>query len=156
MQKIRKTIQSLLLTTGLLGAVLFPVLAPAVAYAQSPTGEEKINQGVCQGTKLEFTSEPTSDPNCKNAGQATNRVNNIVNQIVNIFSVIVGIISVIMIVVGGFKYITSGGDTGKVTSAKNTILYAVVGLVVVALAQVLVKFVFAKAQGGQTGAGGPV
>jgi len=46
-----------------------------------------------------------------------------------------------MIIFGGFKYITSGGDAGGVTGAKNTILYAIVGLVIVALAQVIVRFV---------------
>ena len=49
-----------------------------------------------------------------------------------------------MIMVGGFKYITSGGDSGNITGAKNTILYAVVGLVVVALAQIIVRFVLAR------------
>jgi hypothetical protein len=50
-----------------------------------------------------------------------------------------------MVIYGGFKYITSGGDSGKVTSAKNTIVYAAIGLVVVALAQFIVKFVLGKA-----------
>jgi hypothetical protein len=43
------------------------------------------------------------------------------------------------------KYITSGGDSGNITGAKNTILYAIIGLVVVALAQIVVRFVLAKA-----------
>ena len=60
------------------------------------------------------------------------------------FSAIVGIIAVVMIIVGGIKYITSGGDSGNVTAAKNTILYAVIGLVVVALAQIIVKFVLGR------------
>ena len=46
-----------------------------------------------------------------------------------------------MIVVGGLKYITSGGDSSNVTGAKNTILYAIIGLIIVALAQLLVRFV---------------
>jgi hypothetical protein len=46
---------------------------------------------------------------------------------------------------GGFKYITSGGDSGNVTAAKNTIMYALIGLVVVALAQLIVRFVLGKA-----------
>ena len=59
----------------------------------------------------------------------------------NLFSAIIGIIAVVMIMVGGLKYMTSQGDSANVASAKNTILYAVIGLVVVALAQVIVKFV---------------
>ena len=49
-----------------------------------------------------------------------------------------------MIIYGGMRYITSGGDSGKITSAKNTIIYALIGLVVVALAQFIVKFVLNK------------
>jgi len=51
------------------------------------------------------------------------------------------VVAVIMIIIGGFRYITSGGNDTSITSAKNTILYAVIGLVIVALAQVLVHFV---------------
>jgi hypothetical protein len=46
-----------------------------------------------------------------------------------------------MIVFGGFKYITSGGDSNNVSGAKNTIIYAIIGLVIVALAQLIVHFV---------------
>ncbi len=53
-----------------------------------------------------------------------------------------------MIIVGGLKYITSGGDSGNITSAKNTILYAIVGLIVVALAQIIVRFVLQRATAG--------
>ena len=52
-----------------------------------------------------------------------------------------------MIIVGGFKYITSGGNDGNVSTAKNTILYAVIGLVIVALAQIIVRYVLGKATG---------
>jgi hypothetical protein len=49
-----------------------------------------------------------------------------------------------MIIVGGLRYVTSGGSDASVTGAKNTILYAVIGLVIVALAQVLVHFVLSN------------
>ena len=54
------------------------------------------------------------------------------------------IAAVIMIIWGGFRYVTSGGDSNKVSSAKNTIIYAVIGLIIVALAQFIVKFVLDK------------
>ena len=72
------------------------------------------------------------------------KVNDLVTNIVNIFSIVVGIVAVIMIIVGGFKFITSGGDSAKVTSSRNTIIYAIVGLIIVALAQTIVKFVLTK------------
>ena len=50
-----------------------------------------------------------------------------------------------MIIFGGFKYMTSGGSDDKTKDAKNTILYALVGLVIVLLAQTIVKFVFSRA-----------
>ncbi|MBX4197632.1 hypothetical protein KW801_03715 [Candidatus Saccharibacteria bacterium] len=46
-----------------------------------------------------------------------------------------------MIIVGGFRYITSGGNPESTKSARNTILYAIIGLVVVALAQLIARFV---------------
>lgn len=76
-----------------------------------------------------------------NTTTAENQLNRTVRNVTNIFSVVVGIVAVIMIIVGGFKYVTSAGDSSKITSAKNTILYAIIGLVVVALAQVIVRFV---------------
>ena len=86
----------------------------------------------------------TTDPD--NADQdATSRVDEIIRLVINVFSLIVGVISVIMIIIGGLKYITSGGDSGNVSGAKNTILYAIIGLVIVALAQVIVRFVLDKA-----------
>jgi multisubunit Na+/H+ antiporter MnhB subunit len=54
---------------------------------------------------------------------------------------IIGAISVIMLIIGGIRYVVSGGDSGAVTSAKNTILYAIVGIVVAILAYALVNFV---------------
>ena len=79
-----------------------------------------------------------------NPEEANDAVNNIVTTVINIFSWVVGVVCVIMIIYGGFKYVTAGGDSNNVTAAKNTILYAIVGLVIVALAQVIVKFVLAK------------
>ena len=82
---------------------------------------------------------------CGDADQVESKVNSTIKLIINIFSFIVGIVAVIMIIIGGLKYITSSGDAGNVTSAKNTILYAIIGLVVVALAQIIVRFVLEKA-----------
>lgn len=72
-------------------------------------------------------------------------LNNVIAAILNLLSVVVGIIAVVMIIVGALKFITSGGDSQKVASARSTILYAVIGLVIVALAQVIVRFVLNKA-----------
>lgn len=68
-------------------------------------------------------------------------IGSILTDIINILSSILGIVAVIMIIIGGFKYITSGGEASKTASAKNTLLFAFVGLILAVLAQVLVHFV---------------
>ena len=62
-------------------------------------------------------------------------------QVTNIVLYIVGIISVLMLVWGGLRYILSGGDSKKITDAKNTILYAIVGLIISVLAYAIVSAV---------------
>jgi hypothetical protein len=76
------------------------------------------------------------------AGQPT--VNSLVKTIVTVLSWIVGVLSVIMIIFAGFTYVTSGGDSGKIGTAKNTLIYAIVGVVIVAFAQAIVQFVLGK------------
>ena len=62
-------------------------------------------------------------------------------RITNVVLYIVGAISVIMLVWGGVRYIISGGDSKKITDAKNTILYAIIGLIIAVLAFAIVNFV---------------
>ena len=58
-------------------------------------------------------------------------------QVTNVILYIVGI----MLIIGGIKYVLSGGDSKKVTDAKNTVLYAIIGLVIAFLAFAIVNFV---------------
>lgn len=62
-------------------------------------------------------------------------------QVTNTILYIVGIIAVIMLIIGGIRYVISGGDSKKVTDAKNTVLYAIIGLVIAFLAFAIVNFV---------------
>ena len=61
-----------------------------------------------------------------------------------LMSVIAGIAAVIMIIIGGFMFVTAGGDTNRVSTAKKTLAYAVVGLIVIALARMIVGFVVTR------------
>jgi hypothetical protein len=79
--------------------------------------------------------------NDQNPAQATTQVNNTVKTVISVLSIAVGAVAVIMIIIGGVRYVTSGGKSESVTAAKNTIIYALVGLVIAASAQVLVHFV---------------
>ena len=131
-------IKSLVLTLATLAVAGMPLLIAAPAYAAD------INGGLCTGAGLQI-SETGNASDCSDASLGTARLNGLLTTIINIFSAVVGVIAVLMIIVGGLRYITSGGDSGKVSGAKTTIIYALVGLVVVALAQLIVHFVLAQA-----------
>jgi len=62
-------------------------------------------------------------------------------RITNTILYAVGIISVVMLIYGGLRYIISGGDSKKVTDAKNTIMYAIIGLIIAILSYAIVNFV---------------
>ncbi len=125
-------IKNVVMALALLFAFAAPVTVPAVAYAAGAN----IQGGLNCGANLNVTG--TSCPTNTTGPSGLQRV---LERAVNIFSIIVGVIAVIMIIIGGLKYITSGGDSGNVSAAKNTILYAIVGLIIVALAQFIVRFV---------------
>ncbi|TXG75979.1 hypothetical protein E6P97_04540 [Patescibacteria group bacterium] len=133
-----KKLKSLVISLIAAVPMLAPIAVPAVAHAAEFSPGGSLN---C-GTSITLSEQG----NCPSVdeGEATSKVNDAVRLALNLFSAIVGIIAVVMIIVGGIKYITSGGDSGNVTSAKNTILYAIIGLVVVALAQIIVRFVLAR------------
>ena len=61
--------------------------------------------------------------------------------ITNTLIFIVGAVAVLMLIVGGLRYVLSGGNSSNVESAKNTIFYAIIGIVVAILAYAIVNFV---------------
>jgi cytochrome bd-type quinol oxidase subunit 2 len=130
-KNFRKTLVAAVATLAL---AVIPVLAPVAVSAADIGGSLKC------GSNLDARGAGCNSDVTTGSGS----LNDIITDIVNIFSVIVGVVSVIMIIYGGFRYVTSGGDSGNVSSAKNTIIYAVIGLVVVALAQFIVQFVLDK------------
>ena len=116
-----------------LGLISAPVLAQS--------NNNQIVNGLCQGVNLRI-SESTNASGCNQGGESiTDKINKFLKRLINIISAIIGVVAVIMIIFGGFRYVTSGGNDSSVTSAKNTILYAIIGLIIVALAQLLVRFV---------------
>lgn len=78
---------------------------------------------------------------CQQTKDGKNKTSALVQNVIKVLLWVVGVASVIMIVVGGMRYTLSGGDSSGLTGAKNTILYAVVGLVVAMLAYAIVGFV---------------
>lgn len=141
-KKIKQNFLKFTASLAVLGFLAFPVFAFQPAGAQVST-EPSIQGSLCKGAKdLKFGSPAECDADGSEEG-----LNKLIAQIINIFSIIVGVVAVIMIIYGGFRYITSGGDSSKVGDAKNTILYAIIGLILVALAQFIVKFVLEKSVG---------
>lgn len=78
------------------------------------------------------------------------------SEISSVLLFIVGAIAVIMIVIGGLRYVISGGDATQVTAAKNTIMYALVGIIVAILAYAAVNFVINSFVPGGTNSNGSV
>ena len=74
--------------------------------------------------------------------------NGVFTRITNTVLYAVGIISVIMLIYGGLRYVVSGGDSKKVIDAKNTIIYAIIGLIVAILSYAIVNFVINAIGGG--------
>lgn len=129
------------LKISLVSILAFGVFAVPVVVGPAVVSAADIQGGLCQGADINVVSAGNPQGNCENTTNSGQQVNKLLTQIVNIISVIVGVVAVVMIIIGGFRYITSGGDSGNVTGAKNTILYAIIGLVIVALAQFIVRFV---------------
>lgn len=126
-QKIKNRLV-ILSTILMLGA---PAAVPVAVYAQD------IDDNLCSGANLDVTGGSTDCTT--NATPETFQAK--LAKFIDLISIVIGVIAVIMIIFGGFRYMTSGGDATKVTGAKNTILYALIGLIVVALAQIIVQFV---------------
>ena len=140
------------MTTAGLTLVLTPALVPVAVHAASSVNNN-VTGGLCSGVNGSTNSggtvslnpgTDTSGSDCTSDPAAGDSLGTILSTVIKVFSIIVGVVSVIMIIVGGFKYITSGGNDSNVAGAKNTIMYALIGLVVVALAQIIVHYVLSR------------
>lgn len=96
----------------------------SIVYAASGTATE-----ICNGI------DATGGSTCGDQGKS---VNNAVSVLINILSAVVGLVAVIMIIIAGVRFVTSGGDPAQVKGAKSALLYAIIGIAIVALAQVIV------------------
>jgi hypothetical protein len=132
-------IKASLLSVAALLVIGVPVLAPVGAFAA--VSQTDINNNLCKGSNLDLSA---TTANCKNVNGAGSTVTDLITKIINILSVLVGALAVVMIIIGGFRYVTSGGSDSGVGAAKKTIMYALIGLVIVALAQIIVHFVLSN------------
>lgn len=134
---IKKSLQSLLIVPVLaLGVSLaLPALNTATVGAQCTSDASGGLAGGANCSKGEDQGADLFGPN------------GIFKTITNVLLFVIGAISVIMLIIGGIRYTVSNGDSAAVTSAKNTILYAVIGIIVAILAYALVNFVITSFTG---------
>jgi len=133
------------ITTILAGLLAIPVIAFSVGLI-API--DTLAKGVSDlpGVSTQCTNNLDADTGAACARGDGQRADlfgtgGIFNNIANAALFIIGAISVLMLIYGGIRYTTSGGNEKGVTAAKNTILYAVVGIVVALLAYAIVNFV---------------
>ena len=119
--------KKILLAVGLIFAFATPIVV---------TSNVLDNQAHAEGAAdlIQKGADSTGQKDSRSAGD-------LAKDFVNIMLFAVGILAVIMLIWGGIRYVLSGGDSGAVSSAKKTILYAVVGLIVAILAYAIVNFV---------------
>jgi hypothetical protein len=123
--------------------VLAVFVAAALSFYVPQPVQADLADEACKGaTGANATAE------CEGTG-FTDGFKNIVNVVI----FMVGAVAVLMIIIGGFRYVVSGGDSAGVEGAKNTILYAVIGVVVAFLAYAIVNFVIGGVGQGGTGSG---
>ena len=127
-----------LILAMLSGSLALPLSASAAINCNPPaTPKAEIQCGTCEANGTLNNCDPSGAPKT---------VSDTIATVINILSVLGGALAVIMLIVGGFRYIVSSGNAEQAKSARNTILYAVIGLVIIATAQIIVHFVISNVQ----------
>lgn len=140
--------------TSLFIIPIVTVLCCALAFSTAlPTNATSSVKDVCSNPNVAQEIKEASG-----CGGSTKQLDDVVQSILNGVVAVAGTVAVIFIVVGGFNYMTSAGDANKVTKARNTIMYACIGLAICALSFIIVNFVIVDLIGaggtGGTGEGG--
>ncbi len=128
MKKIKMLVMGLVAIAAM-GLTAICIAEPASAAYNCPQGTLRHGKSVDNPTQCNI--DPAEDDTLMTTVQG----------IINFALSVLGIVAVIVIIVGGVTYTTSLGDPGKITKAKNTILYGIIGLVVALLAFAVVNFV---------------
>jgi len=110
-----------------LSLLLMPLLVAAIPSTTYADANSDVRQGIDQANSSGAPS-----------------VDNIIAIGLNLFSFVIGVVAVIMVMIAGFRFITANGDANQVSGARTAIIYAIVGLAVVALSQIIVQFTLHK------------
>lgn len=119
-----------------ISSLVFAFAVVTAGVAAQPVAAQTPEQSACQGSGGTW--------NGNSCAQGTRTVPGTIKNVGNILIFITGSIAVLMIIIGGLRYTLSGGDQGTINSAKNTIMYAVVGLVVSIAAYAIVNLVLSN------------
>jgi hypothetical protein len=141
-----KKMTQLLVSMGLVSGLTFAVMpTPVSAAASCAGGDATACQKDCDNGNAAACMSVGAG---KTAGSGTQTdLMGLIRNIINIILMVLGAVAVLMIVIGGIRYVTSNGEAAHVKSAKDTILYAVIGLIVAILAYAIVNFVITKLVG---------
>lgn len=90
------------------------------------------------------SAEAKNSDVCKSQNPADNPITETIGKVVTFISIIAGSVAVIVIIIAGIRFVVSSGDAAKVASARNTILYAIVGIVVIVLSNTIILYVLSK------------
>ena len=125
--------------TGVGVASLFALsVLGATSTVTTPTAQAAVKDQICSGADKALGGNSGV---CSGQQFTPDSVWGLAGTIINWILIVVGIIAVLFIIIGGIRYATSAGDPDKVKKAKNTILYAMIGLAVALLAAVIVNLV---------------
>jgi hypothetical protein len=121
------------------GVVVFTVIAATFGLSSSVSASGMVT---CPKGTLRDGDKVNSYAECNIDKDADKRdLMSTISAVINVIIGIIGLVAVIVIILGGFQYMTSAGDSTKVKKAKDTILYGVIGLVISLLAYAIVNFV---------------
>jgi len=101
------------------------------------------SDAVSNGLNSTACSVDKSNPYCavQSSGTSSDPLTNTISKVTTLAALAGGIIAVFFVIYGGFRYVISNGDSDKTASARNTIFYAVIGMVVIVAAQIIILFV---------------
>lgn len=125
----------------ILSAVLAWCAVPAIALA-APVN---VFEQACTANGVPTSGDVKNIPEaCMVNKNPVTGPNSTIAKVTTLLAYITGVCTIIMMIVGGILYALSGGDPGKVSAAKNTIIYAAIGLVIVIVAQGIIIFILNK------------
>ena len=129
---------------ALAATIIAPLAAQAAAVSAAPV--DVFPNRICNKAEEASGSQAAAckDSKAGKTGSPLYGPNGVITILINILSILVGIAAVIGIILGGMKLITSGSNPQEVTKGREYILYALIGLIVAAIAQVLVRFFLSK------------